>query len=114
MEEKFSTFKIKHTPRNENRFADALVALGSQIIFKGDNTKIEVSKRKESTIEMLKERFQEEQCEGDWWIPIRETLTEEEDTAELYMLKDYALVRGELYRRMPGEVLSRCIRQEEA
>ena len=33
MEEKFSTFEIKHIPRNENRFVDALVALGSQIIF---------------------------------------------------------------------------------
>ena len=110
MEEKFSTFEIEHTPKNENRFANALAALGSQIIFKGDNTRIEVSKRKESTNEMLKERFQEERCEGDWWIPIREALTEEEDTTELKMLKDYALVRGELYRRMPGGVLSRCVR----
>ena len=30
------------------------------------------------------------------------------------VLKDYALVRGELYRRMPDEVLSKCVRQEEA
>ena len=29
MEEKFSTFEIEHTPRNENRFADTLAALGS-------------------------------------------------------------------------------------
>ena len=65
MEEKFSTFEIEHTPRNENRFTNALAALGSQIIFEGDSTRIEVSKRKESIIEMLKERFQEEQCEGD-------------------------------------------------
>ena len=57
MEEKFSTFEIEHTPRNENRFIDALAALGSQIIFEGDNTKIEVNKRKESIIEMLKARF---------------------------------------------------------
>ena len=63
---------------------------------------------------MLKERFQEEHYEGDWWIPIREALTEEEDTAELKILKDYALVRGELYRRMPGRVLSKCVGQEEA
>ena len=28
MGEKFSTFEIKHIPRNENRFADALAALG--------------------------------------------------------------------------------------
>ena len=38
----------------------------------------------------------------------------EEDAAELNVLKDYALVRGELYRRMLGGVLSRCIRQEKA
>ena len=60
MEEKFSTFEIKHAPRNENRFADALAALGSQIMFEGDSTRVEVSKRKESIIEMLKEKFQEE------------------------------------------------------
>ena len=63
---------------------------------------------------MLKERFQEEQCEGDWRIPIREALIEEEDTVEMKILKDYALVKGELYRRMPGGVLSRCVGQEEA
>ena len=45
MEEKFSTFEIEHAPRNKNRFVDALAALGSQIIFKGDSTRIEVSKR---------------------------------------------------------------------
>ena len=36
-----------------------------------------------------------------------------EDAAELNVLKDFAVVRGELYRRMLGEVLSRCIEQEE-
>ena len=30
------------------------------------------------------------------------------------ILKDYALVRGELYCRMLGGVLSRCVGQEEA
>ena len=38
----------------------------------------------------------------------------EEDAAELKVLKDYALVRGELYRRMLGGVLSRCLGQEES
>ena len=65
MEEKFSTFEIEHAPRNENRFADALAALGSQIIFEGSSTNIEVSKREESIIEVLKEKFREEQGEGD-------------------------------------------------
>ena len=114
VEEKFSTFEIEHTPRNKNRFADALAVLGSQIIFEGDSTRIEVGKRKESIIETLKERFQEEQCKGDWRIPIREALVKEEDTVELKVLKDYAMVRGELYRRMSSGVLFRCVGQEEA
>ena len=114
MEEKFSTFKVKHAPRNENRFADASAALGSQIIFERDSTRIEVSKREKSIIEVLKERFQEEQCEGDWRIPIREVLMRGEDAVELKILNDYALVREELYCRMPSGVLSRYVRQEEA
>ena len=114
MEEKFSTFEIEHTLRNENRFTDVLAVLGSQIMFEGDSTRVEASKRKESIIEMLKERFQQEQCEGDWQIPTKEALMKEEDTVKLKVLKDYALVRGELYCRMPGGVLSRCVGQEEA
>ena len=88
MEEKFSTFEIENTPRNKNGFANALAALDLQIIFKGDSTTIKVSKRKESIIEMLKERFQEEQYEGDWRFLIREALMKEEDATELKMLKD--------------------------
>ena len=114
MEEKFSTFEIEHALRNENRFADALVTLGSQIMFEGDNTRVVVNKREESIIEVLKERFREEQCKGDWRIPIREALMKEEGAVELKVLKDYSLVRGELYRRMPGGVLSKCVGQEEA
>ena len=114
IEEKFSTFEIEHALRNENWFADALAALRLQIIFKGDSTRIEVSKRKESIIEVLKEKFWEEQGEGDWRIPIREVLIKGEDVVELKILKDYALVREELYRKMPGGVLSRCMGQEEA
>ncbi|XP_030939641.1 uncharacterized protein LOC115964480 [Quercus lobata] len=114
MEEKFSTFEIEHAPRNENRFADVLAALGSQIIFKWNSTNIEVSKREESIIKVLKEKFREEQDEGDWRIPIKETLVKGDDATELKILKDYALVKEELYRRMPGGVLSRCVGQEKA
>jgi len=38
----------------------------------------------------------------------------ERDMAELKALKDYALVKEELYCRMPGEILSRCVGLEEA
>ena len=37
-----------------------------------------------------------------------------EDATELKVLKDYTLVRGELYCRMLGGVLSKCVGQEEA
>ena len=38
----------------------------------------------------------------------------EEDVAELKALKDYALVKGEFYHKMPGGVLSRCVGRVEA
>ena len=60
MEETFLTFEIEHGPINENRFANALAALGSQIMFEGDSTKVDINKREKSIIEVLKERFQEE------------------------------------------------------
>ena len=81
MEEKFSTFEIEHTLTSENWYVNALEALRSQIAFKGSNTSIEVSKQKESIIEMLKERLQEERCEEDWRIPIKEALMKEEGMA---------------------------------
>lgn len=80
-----------------------MVALGSQIAFNGSNTKIEVSKWKESIIEMVKERFQEERCEEDWRILIKKALMKEEDMTKF--LKNYALVKGELYCRMLGGIL---------
>ena len=88
--------------------------MGSQIIFEGSSTNIEVSKREESIIEVLKEKFREEQGERDWRIPIKETLVKRDGAAELKILKDYALVKEELYHRMPGGILSRCMGQEEA
>ena len=114
MEEKFSIFEIEHALRNENQFVDVLAILGSQIMFEGDNTRVVVNKREESIIEVLKERFLKEQCEGDWQISIREALMKGEGVAKLKVLKDYALMRGELYRRMPSGVLSKCVEQNEA
>ena len=34
--------------------------------------------------------------------------------ADLKTLKDYTLMKGELYRRMSGGILSRCVGQEGA
>ena len=62
----------------------------------------------------MKERFQEERCEEDWRIPIKEALMKEKKMTDLKTLKEYTLVKGELYRRMLGGILSRCVGQEEA
>ena len=37
-----------------------------------------------------------------------------EGAAELKVLKDYTMMRGELFRRMLGGVLSRYVGQDEA
>ena len=62
----------------------------------------------------MKERFQEERCEEDWRIPVKEALMKEKKMTDLKTLKEYTLVKGELYRRMLGGILSRCVGQEEA
>ena len=38
----------------------------------------------------------------------------EEDMVELEALKDYALVKGELYCWMPGGILLRCVGLKKA
>ena len=37
MEEKFSMFEIEYASRNKNRYADALAALVSQIVFEREH-----------------------------------------------------------------------------
>lgn len=37
----------------------------------------------------------------------------EEDVSKLKTVKDYVLMKGDLYRRMPGGILSRCMGHEE-
>ncbi len=37
-----------------------------------------------------------------------------EGVADLKVLKDYVLIAGDLYRRLPGGVLARCISLTEA
>jgi len=38
----------------------------------------------------------------------------EGDMADLKIVKDYTLINGELYCRMPGGILSTCVGQKEA
>uniref|UniRef100_A0A2N9FQL4 RNase H type-1 domain-containing protein n=1 Tax=Fagus sylvatica TaxID=28930 RepID=A0A2N9FQL4_FAGSY len=87
LEEKFDTFEISHAMRCENRYADALATLGSQVSFEGSKT---------------------------WRTPIKAKLMSPEGVADLKVLKDYVLIAGDLYRRLPGGVLARCVNLQEA
>lgn len=35
------------------------------------------------------------------------------DVAELKTIKDYVLMKGELYHKMPRKILSKCVRHKE-
>uniref|UniRef100_A0A2N9I710 Uncharacterized protein n=1 Tax=Fagus sylvatica TaxID=28930 RepID=A0A2N9I710_FAGSY len=114
-EARFSTFEIEHAQRNENRYADALATLGSQIAFEGEEMDITICKKAKPITESLRKEFEELfQDQEDWRAPIKAKLMSPAVTADLREIKDYTLISGDLYRRLPGGVLARCISIEEA
>jgi ribonuclease HI len=111
---KFSTFEIEHAQRNENRYADALATLGSQITFEGEKINVAICKKIEPITESLKKEFEElSPDQEDWRVPIRAKLMSPVVAADLREIKDYTLISGDLYRRLPEGVLARCISIEE-
>ena len=114
-EANFGTIEIEHAQRNENRYADALATLGSQITFKGEEMDVTLCKKIEPITESLKKEFEElSPDQEDWRVPIRAKLMSPVVVADLREIKDYTLISGDLYRRLPGGVLARCISIEEA
>jgi ribonuclease HI len=115
LEEKFDTFEISHTIRCENRYAVALATLGSQVSFKGSKVDVTIDKRSMPITDLLKEKFKEQNLDAeDWRTPIKAKLMSPEGVADLKVLKDYVLIAGGLYRRLPGGVLARCVNLQEA
>uniref|UniRef100_A0A2N9H7S0 RNA-directed DNA polymerase n=1 Tax=Fagus sylvatica TaxID=28930 RepID=A0A2N9H7S0_FAGSY len=100
---------------NENRYADALATLGSQMAFEGEEMDVTICKKAKPITESLRKEFEElSQDQEDWRAPIKAKLVSPADTADLREIKDYTLISGDLYRRLPGGVLARCISLEEA
>jgi ribonuclease HI len=115
LEEKFDTFEISHAMRCGNHYADALATLGSQVSFEGSKVDVIIDKRSMPITDLLKEKFKEQNLDAeDWRIPIRAKLMSPEGAADLKTLKDYVLIAGDLYRRLPRGVLARCINLREA
>lgn len=85
---------MEYAQRSVNQFADALATLGSQVLFKKESTLIRVIKQQSSIIETLKKIFLKH-------------------GGSIKDLKDYTLIEGELYRRLLGGILSRCVSKKE-
>ena len=115
LEEKFNTFEISHALRCGNRYADALATLGSQVSFEGPKADVTINKRNVPITDLLKDEFEEQNLDvEDWRVPIKAKLMLPESVVDLKMLKDYILIIGDLYRRLPGGVLARCVSLQEA
>ncbi|CAL8091801.1 unnamed protein product [Prunus armeniaca] len=105
----FKQIVMEHIPCVTNRYADALVKLGSKLSFVQEQPNITVIRRSTPVIEaMAQEDLLEE---DDWRKPLKKKLGKESSIKDL---KDYVIIFGELYRRLPGGVLTRCVEVAEA
>ena len=64
---------------------------------------------------MLKEEFSDQPLgQTNWQSTIKEALLSPSEKDLLKILKDYALMVGELYKMLPGGVLARCLSPDES
>ncbi|XP_008232131.1 PREDICTED: uncharacterized protein LOC103331291 [Prunus mume] len=87
-----------------NRYADALATLGSKLSFVEEQPNIAVIKKDMLVIEAMAQ-------EDDWRKSVKEKMGKGSDIKEL---KDYGIILEELYKRLPGGILTRCIGTIEA
>ena len=98
-----------------NHYAYALTTLGSQILFKGPKIDVTINKRSVPITVLLKEEFEEHHLDTeDWRTPMKAKLMSPEGVVGLRTLKDYVLIVVDLYRKLPGGVLPRCVSLREA
>ena len=84
LEEKFDTFEISHAMRCENRYADALATLGSQVSFEGSKVDVTIDKRSMPITDLLREKFKEQNLDvEDWCTPIKAKLVSPEGAQRL-------------------------------
>ena len=57
--------------------------------------------------------YPRESKQWDWRSEIEEKMKEARPERSIKELRDYTLIVGELYRRLPGGILSRCINEKE-
>ena len=78
LEDHFNELTIEHTQRSDNRHADALATLGSNIMFEGESTKVAILKRSILSTLLLQEEFKNRTTGAeDWRAPLRDALLEQ-------------------------------------
>nr|XP_023879253.1 uncharacterized protein LOC111991691 [Quercus suber] len=65
LEREFQTFSIEYTQRSENRFANVLATLGSQVSFKGKDTLVRIGRQEHSIIRILQKMSSGESKQWD-------------------------------------------------
>ena len=74
---------------------------------------IRVGRQEHSIITILKRMFPEEPEQQDWRSGVKEKMKETRHGGSIKELKDYTLIEGELYRRLLGGILSKCISEKK-
>uniref|UniRef100_A0A2N9FLD6 Integrase catalytic domain-containing protein n=1 Tax=Fagus sylvatica TaxID=28930 RepID=A0A2N9FLD6_FAGSY len=88
--------------------------LGSQVAFEGPTADVTINKRSTQITELLREEYEEgDPDKEDWRTPLKSKLMSPKDVADLKALKDFVLISGDLYRRLPGGILARCVSHQE-
>ena len=113
LEQEFQTFSVEYAQRSENRFANALATLGSQVPFEGRDTLIKIGKQEHSIIKILQKASLGRSRQWDWRSEVEEKMKEARPGGSIKELKEYALKEGELYKRLLGRILSKCINKKE-
>ena len=104
LELEFQIFSIEYTQRNENKFADALATLGSQIPFRGKDTLIKIGRQEHSIVRILQGMYPGESKQWDWRSEVKEKMKKAGPGRNIKELKDYTQIEGELYRRLAGSI----------
>ena len=81
--------------------------------FEGRDTLIRIGKQEHSIIKILQKASPGESRQWDWRSEVKEKMKEAGPGGSMKELKEYTIIEGELYRRLPGEILSRCINEKE-
>ena len=75
---------------------------------------VKIGKYEHSIVRILQGMYPQESKQSDWRSEIKEKMKKAKPEGNIKKLKNYTQIEGELYRRMPKGILSRCINEKES